>query len=276
MEQNFTVAMSVYKNDNPQHFKTAVHSIYDKQTIRPSEIVLVKDGPVPSELEHAISEICREIPIVKVVAFDVNKGHAAARQGGLDNATNELVAIMDSDDIAEPFRFEQQLAYMSENPDITVTGSNIKEFVGEQDNIVGLRLVPESDVEIKEYLKSRCPMNLMTVMYRKSKVMEVGGFIDWFCEEDYYLWIRLALAGHKFHNHQKSFVNVRVGQEMYQRRGGWKYFKSEASLQYYMLNHKLIGLGRYLYNVAVRFAVQVVMPNRVRGWLFQKFARKQL
>lgn len=265
--------MSVYKNDNPQDFKTAVHSIYDKQTVRPMEIVLVEDGPIPPALERAVKEICIEIPIIKVVPFEVNRGHAAARQGGLDNATNELVAIMDSDDIAEPCRFEKQLEYMDKHPEITVTGSNIKEFIGEIENVVGSRIVPENDAEIKDYLKSRCPMNLQTVMYRKSKVMEVGGFIDWFCEEDYYLWIRLTEGGHKFHNHQESFVNVRVGKEMYQRRGGMKYFKSEAKLQKYMWKHGLIVFPKYVYNVAIRFAVQVAMPNWLRGWVFQKFAR---
>ena len=117
-------------------------------------------------------------------------------------------------------------------------------------------------------------MNLQTVMYRKSKVMEVGGFIDWFCEEDYYLWIRMAMAGHQFYNYQESLVSVRVGKEMYQRRGGMRYFKSEALLQKCMLDHKVISLPRYLYNVCIRWAVQVAMPNRVRGWVFQTFARK--
>ena len=273
MERNFTVAMSVYKNDNPQDFRTAVHSIYDKQTVYPSEIVLVKDGPIPEALEKAVQEICAKIPVMKVVVFDVNRGHAAARQGGLDNASNELIAIMDSDDIAEPFRFEKQLKYMTQHPEITVTGSIIHEFIGTTDNVVGSRIIPENDEEIKDYLKSRCPMNLQTVMYRKSKVMEVGGFIDWYCEEDYYLWIRLAQAGQKFHNHQESFVSVRVGKEMYQRRGGMKYFKSEAKLQKYMWKHGLIGFPKYVYNTAIRFIVQVAMPNWMRGWVFQKFAR---
>lgn len=270
---NFSVAMSVYKNDNPQDLILAIHSIYDKQTIRPSEIILVKDGPIPLELENAVKELCAEISVLKVVPFDTNRGHAAARQGGLDNATNELVAIMDSDDIAEPFRFEKQLDYMGKHLETTVTGSLIREFIGTIDNVVGSRIVPEDDKDIKDYLKSRCPMNLQTVMYRKSKVMEVGGFIDWYCEEDYYLWIRLAQAGQKFHNHQESFVNVRVGKEMYQRRGGMKYFKSEAKLQKYMWNHGLISLPKYIYNVAIRFGVQVAMPNWLRGWVFQKFAR---
>ncbi len=274
MEKDFTVAMSVYKNDNPQYFKTAVHSIYDKQTVRPTEIVLVEDGPISAELKAAVQELCDEIPIMKIVPFEVNRGHAAARQGGLDAATNELVAIMDADDIAEPCRFEKQLSYMEKHLEITVTGSIINEFIGSPENVVGSRIVPEDDNDIKTYLKSRCPMNLQTVMYRKSKVMEVGGFIDWFCEEDYYLWIRLAQAGHKFHNHQESLVNVRVGKEMYQRRGGMRYFKSEAKLQKYMFSHGIISFPKYCYNVAIRFAVQVAMPNWLRGWVFQTFARK--
>lgn len=273
MIMNFTVVMSVYKNDNPQDFRTAVHSIYDQQTVRPSEIVLVVDGPISDELETAVRDICLEIPVLKVVPFKENRGHAAARQGGLENASNELVAIMDADDIAVPSRFEMQLKAFEEHQEAAAVGGNINEFIYDTQNVVGSRIVPEKDEDIKEYLKSRCPMNLVTVMYKKSKVQEVGGFIDWYCEEDYYLWIRLALAGHKFYNVQENFVNVRVGKEMYQRRGGVKYFKSEAKLQKYMWKHNVISFPKYMYNTAIRFAVQVAMPNKLRGWVFQKFAR---
>lgn len=273
MRQSFSVCMSVYKNDNPHDFEDAVLSIYN-QTCPPDEIVLVVDGPVPHVMRDTINALKGKTGIMKMVAFAENQGHAAARQAGLENASNELVAIMDSDDIAEPNRFEVQLDLMSTHPEITVVGSIIHEFIGNPQNVVGTRAVPENDEDIKKYLRSRCPMNLMTVMYRKSKVKEVGGFIDWYCEEDYYLWIRLALAGHKFYNYQKSLVNVRVGEEMYKRRGGKKYFQSEARLQKFMLDSKLISWPKYLYNVAIRWVVQVAMPNSVRGWVFQKFARK--
>ena len=274
MNTNFTVAMSVYKNDNPEDFKTAVHSIYDKQTIRPSEIVLVKDGPIPAKLEAVVKELQNMIPVMKVVTFEVNRGHAAARQGGLEAASNELVAIMDADDVAVPNRFEMQLKAFEEHPEVSVVGGLIREFIDRPDNVVGTRIVPEDDVDIKAYLKSRCPMNLVTIMLKKSDVMKVGGYLDWYCEEDYYLWIRLTLGGYKFYNIQENLVNVRVGEEMYQRRGGMKYFRSEARLQKYMLDHKVISLPRYFYNVAIRWGVQVVMPNSVRGWVFQTFARK--
>ncbi|MCM1502970.1 MAG: glycosyltransferase [Bacteroidales bacterium] len=274
MKKNFTVAMSVYKNDNPQDFKTAVHSVYIDQTVRPSEIIIVEDGPIPVQLENAVNELCKEIAIIKVLSFEENRGHAAARQCGLEAASNDLVAIMDADDIAVPDRFEKQLKAFNEHPDVAVIGGNINEFVRDRLNVVGRRIVPENDSDIKKYLKSRCPLNLVTVMYKKSIVQAVGGFIDWYCEEDYYLWIRLAIAGHKFYNVQENFVDVRVGEQMYQRRGGMSYFKSEVRLQRYMLNHKIISIHRYVYNIVVRFVVQVAMPNRLRGWVFQKFARK--
>ena len=270
---NFSVCMSVYKNDKPTDFLVAVRSIYN-QTAAPNDIVLVVDGPVGEALKEAITTLQAEIGVLNVTWLPTNQGHATARQTGLMAAKNELVAVMDADDISVPNRFEKQLKAFEEHPEVSVVGGLINEFIGTPEKVVGTRIVPEYDEDIKAYLKSRCPMNLVTVMMRKSHLQAVGGYIDWYCEEDYYLWIRLALDGYKFYNIQENLVDVRVGEEMYQRRGGWKYFKSEASLQHYMWKHDVTSLGRYLYNVAIRFAVQVAMPNSLRGWVFRTFARK--
>lgn len=269
----FSVCMSVYKNDNTTDFAEAVLSIYN-QTCPPDEIVLVVDGPVPAIMHDTIRALKEKTGIMKVIQLEQNMGHAIARQTGLEAARNELCAVMDADDISVPDRFEKQLKAFEEHPEVSVVGGLIREFIDRPDNVVGTRIVPEHDVDIKAYLKSRCPMNLVTVMLKKSDVMKVGGYLDWYCEEDYYLWIRLTLGGYKFYNIQENLVNVRVGKEMYQRRGGMEYFRSEARLQKYMLDHKVISLPRYLYNVAIRWAVQVVMPNSVRGWVFQTFARE--
>ena len=181
---------------------------------------------------------------------------------------------MDADDLSVVDRFEKQLKAFEEHPDVSVVGSLINEFIHTTDNVVGIRIVPEKDIDIKDYMKSRCPMNLVTIMLKKSDVMKVGGYQDWYCEEDYYLWIRLTLGGYKFYNIQENLVNVRVGKEMYQRRGGKKYFDSEVRLQKYMLDHNLISWPKYAYNVLIRWVVQVAMPNKVRGWVFRTFARK--
>lgn len=271
-ETKFSVSMCVYGGDNPEWFKAAVNSILN-QTRKPDEIVLVVDGPVPEPLSTAIKEY-ENNPIFNVIRLEVNTGHGEARRTGLNHCSNELVALMDADDISAPDRFEKQLALFDNNPNLTIVGSNITEFVGEPENIVGARIVAEKDSEIKADMKSRCPMNQVTVMFRKSIVEQVGGFIDWFCEEDYYLWLRLYLNGGVFANIQDYLVNVRVGKEMYQRRGGIRYFKSEAKLQKYMLDNKIIGFGTYLINICKRLIVQVLLPNTLRSWVFQKFARK--
>lgn len=269
----FSVCMSVYKNDNTTDFAEAVLSIYN-QTCPPDEIVLVVDGPVSNIMLDTINALKNKTGIMKVIQLEQNMGHAIARQTGLEAAKNELCAVMDADDISVPDRFEKQLKAFKEYPEVSVVGGLIHEFIHQPDNVVGTRVVPEHDTEIKEYLKSRCPMNLVTVMLKKSDVMKVGGYLDWYCEEDYYLWIRLTLGGYKFYNIQENLVNVRVGEEMYKRRGGMRYFKSEARLQKYMLDNHIINWEGYLINVIKRLIVQVLLPNSIRGWVFRKFARE--
>lgn len=269
----FSVLMSVYKNDNPLFFRQAIDSVIN-QTAKPDEIVLVVDGPVSDELKATIDTLVHEIAELNVIWLQNNQGHAIARQTALMAARNEFVAVMDADDISIGNRFEKQLNIFEKYPDVTVVGGLINEFIAEPSNVIGTRIVPKQDMQIKKYMKSRCPMNLVTVMMRKSHLLEVGGYIDWYCEEDYYLWIRLALAEYKFYNIQENLVDVRVGSEMYQRRGGWRYFKSEAKLQHYMWKHEIICFIHYLYNVTIRFIVQVAMPNSLRGWVFRTFARR--
>ena len=274
MMQQFSVSMCVYEKDNPAWFRQAVDSILD-QTVKPSEVVLVVDGPIPEELNQAVLTYARN-PDFRVIRLPENTGHGNARRTGLKNCTYELVALMDADDISAPDRFEKQLALFADHPELAVVGGNITEFIDTPDNVVGARMVETTDAAIKEDMRRRCPMNQVTVIFRKSAVEQAGGFIDWFCEEDYYLWLRLFLEGAAFANIPESLVNVRIGKDMYQRRGGWKYFSSEARLQKYMLNMQIIDFGTCFINITKRFIVQVLLPNRIRGWVFQKFARKRV
>lgn len=268
----FSVSMCVYGKDDPEWFKTAVDSVID-QTRKPDEIVLVVDGPVPDVLGSVIDEY-EKLDFFKVIRFEVNQGHGNARRAGLENCSNDLVAIMDADDISAADRFEKQLEAFEKDGELAIVGGNITEFIGEPENVIGQRTVYGSDADIKNDLKVRCPMNLVSVMFRKTSVEKAGGFIDWFCEEDYYLWIRMALADMRFANIPETLVYARVGKEMYRRRGGVKYFKSEAKLQGFMLKNKVISFPRYMINVNKRLIVQVLLPNKLRGWVFKKFARK--
>ena len=271
-DTKFSVSMCVYIKDNPEWFKTAVESILN-QTVKPSEVVLVVDGPVNAQLDAVITHY-ENNPIFRVVRLPENVGHGKARRAGLTHCRYELVALMDADDISASNRFEKQLEMFEADESLAIVGSNITEFVGEPENIVGARVVETDDAAIKADMKVRCPMNQVTVMFRKSAVDKVGGYMDWFNEEDYYLWLRMYLDGARFANLPDHLVNVRVGKEMYQRRGGKKYFLSEAKLQKYMYDNKVIGFIDFIINVGKRFIVQIVLPNKLRSWVFKKFARK--
>ena len=188
----FSVSMSVYKGDNAEYFKMALDSIF-KQTVIPDEVILVVDGPVNEDINAVIIDFENIYETFKVIRLQQNMGHGEARRTGLKACSNNLVAIMDADDICLPYRFEKQLNAFKKNESLTIVGGQITEFVDTPDNVVGIRNVPLSDLEIKEYMKKRCPMNQMTVMFKKDFVDSVDGYLDWYCDEDYYLWLRIQL-----------------------------------------------------------------------------------
>jgi len=269
----FSIAISVYKNDNADFFDRALDSITEKQTIMPDEIVLICDGPLNENLDSVIEKYRRKYPIFNIIRLPTNNGLGHALKLAVEESSNELIARMDSDDVSVPDRFEQQLKFFEAHPEIDIVGGDITEFIGEEDNVVGKRTVPTSHSEIREYMKTRAAFNHVSVMYRKSAIQAAGGYLDWFWNEDYYLWIRMQLNNATFANTGTVLVNVRVGEEMYQRRGGKKYFESEYGLQKLMLEKKMIGFPTFIANVGKRVIVQVLLPNKIRGWVFKKFAR---
>lgn len=267
----FSVSMCVYGGDNAEWFEDAVNSIIN-QSQSPDEILIVVDGPVPEKLDEIINKFSL-LNIVRIIRLEKNVGHGNARRIGLENCKFELVALMDSDDIALEKRFEKEIAAFKKYPNLTIVGGHVSEFYDSPDKIVSKRKVKIMDDDIKRDLKRRCPMNQPTVMFKKSDIQNVGGYIDWYCNEDYYLWIRIAEAGLQFLNIDDCLVSMRVNQDSYKRRGGIKYFISEAKLQTLMYKNGLIGIITLVGNLFKRFCVQVMMPNSLRSVVFRLFAR---
>lgn len=272
----FSVVTSVYRNDKPEFVRVALDSMLVEQTLKPSEIVLVRDGSVPVDLERLLFEYeAKYSDVMHIIRLDKNGGLGNALKLGVENATYSLVARMDSDDICLPKRFEKQVAYMAEHQECDIVGGQMTEFIGEPTNVVGKRVVPESNEAIYEYMKSRCALNHVTVMFRKDTILKVGNYQDWFWNEDYYLWVRMMMIKCVFANLSDVLVNVRSGEDQYARRGGMKYFKSEEGIQRLMLDNKLINRYEYSVNVAKRLIVQLLLPNWLRGWVLRTFARKK-
>ncbi|MBD5410075.1 MAG: glycosyltransferase [Treponema sp.] len=269
----FSATISCYKNDSPKDFETAFLSIYN-QTVSPDEIIITVDGPISSELEQVVSRFEREFQAV-ILRSAQNNGQGMAHALAVSHAKYDYIAIMDADDISVPDRFEKQLAVIAEHPEIDVIGGQIDEFIGSPENVVGIRSVPLEDHMVKRYLRRRCPFNHMTILMNSHMVKEAGNYQDWHYNEDYFLYCRMLEKGAVFCNLPDILVHVRVGEEMYRRRGGWKYFKSEARLQGWMLRHKIISLPQYCMNVLLRLCVQVMMPNCLRGLVFRRLFRNK-
>ena len=268
----FSVLLSLYVKESPTFLALSLDSIFH-QTLLPTEIILVKDGPLTAELDAIVSDYAVRYPVLKVVALPQNRGLGRALNEGLKHCSYDIVARMDTDDIARPDRFEKQIAVFLEHPELDLVGAWIDEFENKPQHVLSVRKVPETSGEIYEYCKKRCPVNHPVVMFRKSAVLAAGGYQHFPLFEDYFLWVRMLKNGATFYNIQESLLYFRTSPDMFKRRGGWKYAMDEVRFQNIMRKMKMITWGRFLMNVAIRFPVRL-MPNKFREVLYRQSLRK--
>lgn len=224
---DFTILQSVYKKDNASFLDECFNSL-KHSTVQPKNIVLVKDGELPNELETVIEKWKDILPLI-VVGYKDNKGLAYALNFGLQYVETEYVARMDSDDIVYLDRFEKQIKFLEKNTDVVLLSGYIDEFNNDPNVIVSTRKVPLGDEEIKSYLKRRNAFNHMAVMFKKSAIIDAGGYqvVPYF--EDYDLWIRVVQKGYKVANLSDSLIKARIGNDMIGRRHGYSYSKDEIN-----------------------------------------------
>lgn len=270
--EKYSVLMSVYKNDKADWLEISILSMIN-QTIKPDEIILMIDGPIPDELEEKINEISQAYKLVKVYKNENNLGLGLTMQKGLELCKNDIVARMDSDDYSKPNRIEKELIMLEEN-NLDLVGSQVEEFIDDINNVTSIHNVPVGETEILKYSKQRNPFCHPSVIFKKSKVLESGDYQDMKLCEDYYLWIRMLQNNCKMDNHPECLIRMRVSKDLYARRGGYKYFKSQKKLFKYMKKTKYIGIFTYLKVLFARFVIQVLMPNKLRQKFYEKKLRK--
>ena len=272
MKPLFSVLMSVYAKDRPEWVRQALDSVL-ANTVKPTEVVTVIDGPIPPELQAVLTDFSAKYPQVKLFPLEKNGGLGPALAYGLQQCSHELVARMDADDISLPDRFEKQLAYFAAHPETAVLGGQIQEIDGDSLQPVAIRTAPQTDREIKTYLRMRCPFNHMTVMYKKAAVLAAGNYQPFHLMEDYYLWARMAAKGYQMGNLPDIVLNARVDSAMYGRRGGYNYFHMNKMVFDEMKKLGLLSFKDYYYTLSVRFVVQVLMPNWMRGMFYKRALR---
>lgn len=271
----FSALLSVYARENPRFLYESLSSVFS-QTLPPDEVVLVEDGPLTDELYSVIEGFKIKSPSLKIIALKQNSGLGRALNEGMKHCSNELVARMDSDDICFPQRFEKQITYMEEHPDIDVLGCWTEEF--HEDNnghkiITSLKKFPETVWSNAKYSTKRCPVEHPAVVLRKSAVLAVGGYQHCYLFEDYYLWARMFVNGSKFYNIQEPLLYFRMSDASFKRRGGIKYALNELHALKEFKRIGFLSRWEFYYAVITRFPIRI-LPNTLRKIFYKMFLRK--
>ena len=259
----FSVLISTYWKDSPEYVRQAMESL-SHQTLTPNEVVLVKDGKIQSDVDLIIAEYSTRLQI-KVVQLEKNVGLAAALNAGLLQCENDLVARMDADDFALPSRFETQVRFMDEHPDIDVSSSWMEER--EDMSLSGrLKKLPASDGELRTFAKLRSPINHPCAIFRRHKVVEVGLY-PLIYPEDYALWSVMMLRGSKFANIPKVLQYMRVGGDFLNRRG-FTMMRGELRLIFFQRRIGFLTSIEAFRNCMFRILVRL-SPLPVRRFLYR-------
>lgn len=275
MDNTYSVLISVYKNDDADFLKKALESIYDKQTRKPDEVVVVFDGPLKEPLYHVLDEFQKgREDVIKYYPQEVNRGLGEALRIGSELCTGDYLLRMDSDDISDTKRFEKQIAYVEAHPEIDVVGTDIAEFNEDPfTEKMRTRVCHANHEDIVKMCKKRNPMNHVTVCIKKSSLMKAGGYQTLLLLEDYLLWINMINAGCKLANINEALVYVRVGNGFDSKRGSKERVIGWRVLQDKMLEGGIINKWEAFKNM-IYIRMFVNTSPKLKKFIYEKFLRK--
>lgn len=270
---SYSVLMSIYKQENPAYLIQALDSMLN-QTVFPSEIVMVKDGPLTRDLENVLNRYDAKYPgLFNFVSYDVNHGLGYALRQGMLACSNEIVARMDTDDIARPDRMEKQLAAIDGGLDMV--GSDVIEFVTSPNDPVAATDLPKGIDAIRSYSKRRNPFRHPPMTFKKSKVIEAGNYSSEFLYfEDWDLFNRMLACGCLADNLSEPLVAMRVSEDFYARRGGLQYLKYAKSFKKAQVMRGYFSNLDYLCSY-LPHVVLCLMPNFLRAYLYRVLLRNR-
>ncbi len=266
--------MSVYKNDNPDHFDQALLSIWDKQVLKPYEVVLIQDGPVPEFLNEIINIWVKKLKLSMVLIInDSNIGLTRSLNKGLKKCRGDFIARMDSDDISSPNRFKLQLEFLKKNPKIDVVGSYLQEF-NEFGNLNIVRKYPANNFGINKIIHRSSPMCHASVMFRRN-IFDDGCLYNekYKTSQDIALWFELLARGYELANISKVLYNARLNNQFYKRRS---YKKALNEFEIYWNGIiKKFGYSIKLIFPIFRLLIRL-MPSSITRLIYSSKIRKLL
>ena len=270
-----SVLMSVYKSENGDYLDRSFQSVWDDQTRKPEQIVLVEDGPLTEEL-YAVIGKWKEMLGDKLVVCrnEQNLGLTKSLNKGIELITSDLIARSDSDDISAPQRFELQEKFFRENPEIDILGGSMQEFDDEHE-CLNVRHYPLTHEDACRYIVKACPLAHPAVMMRR-RLFDEGLCYDerYRMSQDIKLWYDAVLAGYRMANLPEIVLFFRQQGDVFRRRSrvkAWNEFKIYMNGIYRM--HGLFTLA-YRYPIA-RYIFRNLPPSLVKK-IYESGIRKKV
>lgn len=267
----FSVLISIYCKENPIWFRDALESVFN-QTVQPTEIVLVEDGPLTPDLYDVIDEYQRKYPIFNIVKNETNLGLGLALRKGVEAATTDILVRMDTDDVIPNYRIEKQLEKIKDGYDVVSCWAQL--FMGHFDNVIAVKTRPEFHDDIVKLAHKRSPICHAGTVFRKSALLKAGNYQHCKLYEDYHLVARLIMSGAKFYNCQEVLYYVRVTSEQMNRRSGLDYLKTELSFFKEFRKMGFFSVKDYVVNSAIRIIVRLMPGNLKRKVLTKVWNHK--
>jgi glycosyltransferase involved in cell wall biosynthesis len=203
--------MSVHNKETPFYFEKAIRSIWEKQTLKPNKVVIVEDGQLNEGLSSILTKYKKLLgDILVTIKNEKSIGLTKSLNIGLTHCKTDYIARMDSDDISLAERFETQVAYLIQNPDVAVVGSYAKN-IDDNGAVISLRNAPILHEEILKKLPFFNPIIHPSVMINKAvfnSIQEYPNIAD--TSQDYALWFLVASKGFRFGNIDKALIQYRV------------------------------------------------------------------
>ena len=260
--------LSIYRAEDPRFFEMALKSIWHEQTLKPAQVVLVKDGSLTVELNAVIAR-WRELlgNAFCVVSLRENVGLGAALNQGLAHCRYELVGRMDTDDVSLPNRFAAQVDFMEKNPHIVACSAQLEEWDSGLTRKLDERRLPCDPQVLASFAKHRSPLSHPLAMFRKSVVHKLGGYPPLRKGQDYALWALLLSRGYELANLPDVLLRMRTGHDLFARRG-WRYFKGELEVLRYQRSIGFLSTSEFATNVALKGTLRL-SPRSVKALVYR-------
>lgn len=235
----------------PAPFLGAALDSLRAQTRPLDEIILLAHGWSPDVSDPMLTG-------VRVVEVSPELRLYQVRNVGLHEAAGDFAMLLDSDDIAEPERLEQQLAAVERHPDAVVVCSTV-ELMDDAGQGLGPAFFRAEPVIRPSELIARNRVAHSSVLVNRGAALQVGGYGPVAICEDYELWLRMAALG-AFISLPQALTRYRIhaGQMTGGRRVPRRSFAAITAARFGLARSAGVGRGIVLLRDLIWRLVQVL------------------